>query len=546
MPAIAGIFLVLAALRAHGADGPGGPVPVPPAAQASEERVIVRRRAGQDLSEMHRKLGTRSRKLLRRDRGAPAADLEVIAVPAGQRARVLEALRQSGLVDYAEPDYVLKVLGTEPNDPHFGGGTQWNLKNTGIYGGTVGADIDAPSAWSLRTSAASVVVGVIDTGARFTHEDLRANLWKNPGETGLDAQGRDKAANGVDDDSDGYIDDVYGINSLTHSGTPSDDYGHGSHVAGIIGATGNNSVGITGVAWRVQLMTLKALDATGTGTISTVIEAMSYARAHGAKIINASWGSTSFTSQALRDAIRELRDSGIIFVAACGNSAGDNDANPLYPASYNYDNIIAVAASTRTDTLASFSNWGRTTVDLAAPGSPVFSAWNGSDTDYRYMDGTSQAAPLVAGAAALLWAQNPSLTYQQVISYILNNTDPLPAFANKTVTGGRLNVAQALAAVVLAGDPTPPTVSMLRPQLGSRVRGTAVTISATAADNVAVAGVQFTLDGLDLGPEATAAPYSYTWNSTTVTNGAHVIGARARDTAGRKTTALAGTVIVNN
>ncbi len=516
-------------------------------ALSAADRVVVRVKPGQDLLALHRQLGTRGRKLFRRSPRGRAPDLEVIELPRGRRDEVLAALRASGLVEYAEPDFRLKAL-IEPNDFRFYDGSQWNLKNTGQFGGTSGADIDAADAWDLCRSAAGVIVAVVDTGIRLTHEDLRANLWTNPGETGTDAAGHNKATNGIDDDGDGYVDDVHGINAITQSGNPNDDYGHGTHVAGIIGAVGYNGVGITGVAWHVQLMALKSLDATGEGSISDAIECLDYARAHGAKIVNASWGSYQFTSQALRDAIANLRDAGIIFVAACGNSAGDNDANPLFPASYEFDNIVAVAATTRTDTLASFSNWGHTTVDLAAPGSPVFSTWNGSDNDYRYYDGTSMAAPHVAGAAALMWSLNPALTYRQVIAALLANTDPLPSLAGKTVSGGRLNLALALAAVVPPppADSIPPQVSMSRPQLGATVNGTAVTVSAIATDNVAVARVQFTLDGENLGPGLTQAPYTYVWNSTTAGNGTHVIGAYAVDNSGNKTTALSGKVVVSN
>lgn len=541
-------FLSLASVPAR---AEANPAPVLSAqamspARSAAERLVVRVKPGRDLDALHRQLGTRGRKLLRRaTRGAP--DLQVVDVPRGRREEILATLRASGLVEYAEPDFQMRAL-IEPNDFRFYDGSQWNLKNTGTYGGTVGADIDAPDAWDLRNSAASVIVAVVDTGIRLTHEDLRGNLWTNPGEIGRDASGRDKATNGVDDDGDGYIDDVHGINAITQSGNPTDDYGHGTHVAGIIGATGNNSLGITGVAWRVQLMALKALDSTGEGSISDVIECLDYARAHGAKVVNASWGSYQFSSQALRDAIASLRDAGIIFVAACGNSAGNNDTNPLYPASYDFDNILSVAASTRTDNIASFSNWGRTTVDLAAPGSPIFSTWKDSDSDYRFYEGTSMAAPHVTGAVALMWALNPSLSYHQVISTILANTDPLPDFAGKTVSGGRLNLALALSAVVVSpsAETVPPQVSMSRPRLGSTVKGTAVTVSATATDNIQVAQVQFTLDGQNLGPALTAAPYTYSWNSTTVPNGVHVIGAFAVDGAGNKTSALAGAVTVSN
>ncbi|HTL67392.1 MAG TPA: S8 family serine peptidase [Lacunisphaera sp.] len=418
---------------------PARPAPIAP------DHLIVHLKQGRDLDPVLRAFGADHRRIGRK------ADLrggtfETVKLPPGLGAKVRAALEKSGLVDYVEPDYVMSAL-VEPNDFRFWDGSTWHLKNTGIYGGTVGADIHATTAWDTRTSATDTVVAVIDTGVRYTHEDLAANMWVNPGESGLDANGMDKATNGIDDDGDGYVDDVHGINVLNHTGNPMDDFGHGTHVAGIVGAVGNNSVGIVGVAWQARIMALKFLDYQGNGTISGAIECMEYARAKGARIINASWGSYAFTSQALRDEIATLGADGILFVAACGNSGGDNDANPLFPASYEYDNIIAVAATTRTDSKPSWSNWGHTTVDLAAPGSPIFSTWNGSDSDYRYMDGTSMAAPVVAGAAAILWSQSPSLTYLQVKQLILDHTDPCPDYSGKTVSGGRLNLALALAAI---------------------------------------------------------------------------------------------------
>lgn len=542
-----GVTLALPASGAPVASSSSAATP-PAAASRVADRLIVRLKDGADLAPLHRTLQTRGRKLWRGARGLRRADLELVELPAGRRDAVIAALRASGLVDYVESDYVLRLQTTEPDDYRFWSGEQWGLKNTGVYGGTVGADIDAPSAWDLGTAAPGVVVAVVDTGIRFTHEDLRDNLWSNPGEIGTDASGRDRRTNGVDDDGDGYVDDVHGMNAINHSGNPVDDFGHGSHVAGIIGARGNNGVGIAGVAWRVKLMPLKAIDANGNGTISQAIECLDYAREHGARVVNASWGSTGFTSQALRDAIANLRSEGIIMVAACGNSSGNNDATPLFPASYEFDNIIAVAASTRTDEMAPFSNWGATTVDLAAPGAAVFSAWNGTDNDYRAENGTSQAAPHVTGAVAMLWALNPQLGYRDVIRFILENTDPLAAFAGKSVTGGRLNLAQAMAALTLEapGDLVGPAVAMLRPQLASTVRGTSVQLQATATDSFGVVGVQFTVDGHNVGPEITAPPYVFTWNSRTVANGRHLVGATARDAAGNRTNALAGTVTVGN
>src|SRR5207249_2596970 len=252
----------------------------------------------------------------------------------------------------------------------------------GVLRGTPGADIHAQDAWDVQNTASNIIVAVIDTGVRYTHEDLADNMWVNPGETG---------GNGVDDDGDGYVDDVHGINAINNTGDPNDDHGHGSHVSGTIGAVGNNSVGSVGVCWKVQIMACKFIDATGNGVVSDCIKCIDFARSKGAKVINASFGTTTFASAALRDAIESARQAGVIFVAACGNSSESNEVNPVYPASYDLDNIISVAATTRSDDLASFSNYGATTVDLGAPGVGIYSCWNGSDSDYRHFDGTSMA-----------------------------------------------------------------------------------------------------------------------------------------------------------
>src|SRR5439155_9028487 len=288
-------------------------------------------------------------------------------------------------------------------------------------------------------------VAVIDTGIRYTHEDLASNMWRNPGETGLDANGNDKATNGIDDDGDGYVDDVYGINAITGSGDPGDDYFHGTHCAGTIGGVGNNGVGVAGVAWHVKLMACKFISSEGWGYISDAIECIDYARHKGARIMSNSWGSWGGYTQALRDAIAAARDAGIIFVAAAGNNYGnDNDVSPFYPASYDLDNIVAVAATDSADGLADFSNFGRTSVDLGAPGVGIYSCLNYSDSAYGYCSGTSMATPHVAGAFALLKAQFPTKTYAELIRRMFDTVDPLPALNDRSVTGGRLNLAKAL------------------------------------------------------------------------------------------------------
>ncbi|HVS52537.1 MAG TPA: PQQ-binding-like beta-propeller repeat protein [Opitutaceae bacterium] len=317
-----------------------------------------------------------------------------------------------------------------PNDPSFA--QQWDLNNTGQSGGVAGADIGAVAAWDTLSNASSVIVGVVDTGIRLTHTDLAANLWTNPSPN-----------------TSGYLGDLHGINATvsttsTSSGDPTDNDGHGSHVSGTIGAVGNNGVGITGIAWNARLMALKALGSDGSGTDSSIIACLDYAIAHGVSIINASYGSSVYSSAEF-DAMKRVHDAGIIFVAAAGNDSHSNDAVGDYPSGYPLDNIVAVAATTRTDDFASYSSYGPGLVELAAPGSSILSTYNTSDTAYQTLDGTSMAAPHVVGALALLKARFPSDTYRQLINRLLRSVTPLPALAGKVQTAGRLNLARALA-----------------------------------------------------------------------------------------------------
>lgn len=416
-------------------------------------RVLVKPKKGQDLATLHRNTGAQVLAQF------PSIDgLQIIAPRStGSVESLLATYQQSELVDYAELDHLVHAM-LDPNDTHFQNGNCWHLNNYGQSGGIAGADINARTAWNIRSSAAGVVVAVLDSGVRFAHQDLTANLWRNPGEI---------SGNGLDDDDNGYVDDVYGINAIANNGNAGDDYGHGSHVAGIIGAVGNNNAGVVGVCWQVQLMICKFIDSAGNGWISDAIKSIDYARAKGAKVINLSWGDPAYNSQALYDAIVSARNAGIIVVCACGNESLNNDVTPLYPASFSLDNIISVAATTRRDELASFSCYGPSTVDIGAPGDTIASCGNASDTSYQYRSGTSMAAPMVAGACALVWAQFPSDSYSQIINRILNNVDPLPELAGKCRTGGRLNLNKALTAV-------PPTPS--------------ATVTVVASDNTAIIG----------------------------------------------------------
>jgi subtilisin family serine protease len=321
-------------------------------------------------------------------------------------------------------------LQVTPNDPQFN--QLWGLNNTGQTGGTVDADIDAPQAWDIQQGSQNVVVAVVDTGVDYNHQDLAANIWANTGEIAND---------GIDNDSNGYTDDVRGYDFINNDNNPWDDNSHGSHVAGTIGAVGNNNIGVVGVSPNVSIMPLKFLSSAGGGTSSAAAKAIDYATQNGAKVINASYRGFVF-SQLQRDAIDDANTMGVSFVAAAGNDINNNDTTPVYPSSYALPNIIAVAATTHHDQLASFSNYGTTSVDLGAPGQSILSTIPGNL--YGLKSGTSMAAPHVAGAAALLLAQDPSRTPAQLKDILMNTTDPLNSLNGNTVSGGRLNLWKAL------------------------------------------------------------------------------------------------------
>jgi subtilisin family serine protease len=367
------------------------------------------------LAGLHGALGARVERTF-----AGIGDLQIVKLPRGLPVdRAIEHYRGSALVEYAEPDYEVNICAS-PNDPRFLDGS--------LYGMTA---ISAPAAWDFRTGADPVIVAVIDTGVRYNHEDLAANMWVNPCVS--------CPVNGVV-----YTNDIYGINAINNTGDPWDDHYHGTHVSGTIGAVGNNGSGVAGVCWRVRIMALKFLGSSGSGFNSDAIKCIDYAIAKGAQVMNNSWGGGGY-SQALRDAIARARDAGIIFVAAAGNNNTDNDATPFYPASYDLDNIVAVAATDRNDLRASFSNFGDRTVELAAPGVNILSTYtNATDNAYGSLSGTSMAAPHVSGALALLRAQFPVMHYSDLIYRVLGNTDPLSSMAGRCFTEGRLNLYNAL------------------------------------------------------------------------------------------------------
>ena len=371
-----------------------------------------------------------------------------------RRTRLLariDALQKSGLFEYVEPDYIVHTE-LAPTDQAFADGTLWGLHNYGQNGGVAGADISATNAWQITTGSTNVIVAVIDTGIRYTHNELFTQLWHNPGEI---------AANGKDDDGDGFVDDLFGINAITGSGDPFDDNNHGTHVSGTIGAAANDGHPHVGVTWKVQLMGCKFLSAQGFGATSDALTCIDFAVSKGANILNNSWGGGPF-EQSLFDAIDRARAKGVLFVVAAQNSGLNNDVNPAYPANYQLNNIIAVAALDRSDNLASFSNYGQSTVHLGAPGVDIFSSTAGSDSDYQVFDGTSQATPHVSGVAALILSQYPGADLEEVRGRILAGVVPIPSLSGKTITGGRLNAYNSLTVVgtgVLQIGVTPPSGS---------------------------------------------------------------------------------------
>ncbi len=363
--------------------------------------------------------------------------LQAVRIPPGTHVKdAIKFYRRHPAVLYAEPNWIVRTQAT-PNDPRFG--ELWGLHNTGQSGGTPDADIDAPEAWDVTIGSSDVVVALIDTGIDYTHPDLAANMFRNT----LDCNN-----NGIDDDGNGQIDDCFGIDTANKDSDPIDDNDHGTHVAGTIGAVGNNGVGVVGVNRTVRLMACKFLDSAGSGNVADAIDCLEYVKLmkdRGVNIVatNNSWGGGGF-SQALFDAIEAHRRRGILFIAAAGNAGSNNDATPFYPAGYSLSNVIAVAATTRTDAQASFSNFGRRTVHLGAPGSEILSTAR-SDT-YRILSGTSMATPHVTGVAALLKAQDPERDWRAIKNLILAGGDTISSLAN-TITGKRLNARGALTCV---------------------------------------------------------------------------------------------------
>jgi subtilisin family serine protease len=422
----------------------------------------------------------------------------------GNEAAGIATLLKQSKVRYAEPNYIVHTSAT-PNDPRFS--QLWGLRNTGqlVNGtaGTPGADISATSAWDISKGSASVVVGDVDTGIDYNHPDLAANVWSNPGGVGGCAAG------------------THGYNAINKTCNPMDDNNHGSHTAGTIGAVGNNGVGVVGVNWTTSLMGLKFLDASGSGSTADAITAIDFAvqakinKTANVRALNNSWGGGAF-SQALLDEINKAGTNDILFVAAAGNSSTNHGTTPThYPCDYNAANMICVAASDPFDNLAYFSDWGTTTVHLAAPGTDILSTIPGAQ--YAYFNGTSMATPHVTGAVALILAACPTWTNADVKNAILNtnNVDKPAGLAGLTRTGGRLNVNKAIRT---CAPPTPDFTLSASPASQTVVRGdvgTSYAVTITPSGGF-TGSVTLSVNGLGTGATGTFSPNPTTTNTSTL------------------------------
>lgn len=368
-------------------------------------------------------------------KSALSGELMVLSLPEGLTvAQALAAMEEDGRVIAADSNDIVHAVeeegGDEPVRPDDLAGELWGLENTGQNGGTPGVDIKATDAWKVTTgSRTGPIVAVIDSGVDISHRDLSANIWTNAGET----------SDSTDTDGNGVVDDLHGFNAITGSGEPTDEHGHGTHCSGTIGAVGNNGNGVVGVNWEAQIMPVKFLNDVGAGTTEDAIKGVLYATQMGARITSNSWAGPKY-NQILFDT---LNASPALHICAAGNEGYNNDVRPVYPANYELDNIVSVAAHDNQDRLASFSNRGEGSVDLAAPGVDIYSLEPGGK--YRSMSGTSMATPHVAGVATLIATQYPDISNEDIVRRLYSGVDPMPhEYGRRLGTGGRMNAAKSL------------------------------------------------------------------------------------------------------
>lgn len=400
-------------------------------------------------------------------------------------AQLVKELSADPDVEYAEPNYIVETQTSPsvPSDPMFT--LLWGLQNTGQSGGTPNADIQAVPAWGVTTGGRSAIVGVVDTGIDYSHPDLKSNIWTAPTAFTVQFGANDKITCAAG---------THGYDAITNTCNPMDQNGHGTHVSGTIGASGNNSAGVTGVNWTASMMGLRFMDSNGKGTIANAIRAIQFAiqvkaalpGSANIRVLSNSWGSAG-NSQALLDAINQANTAGILFVAAAGNEGANQDLTPSYPGSYRTANLISVAATDSGDLPAAFSNFGATTVDLAAPGVNIASTYPNSG--YASMSGTSMSTSYVAGAAALVLSACAGLDTAALRANLIANVDPVGPLAGKTVTGGRLNVYKSVSACAtsVAAPPAPPASTIAPAFTLSAPLAIALTVGGASASITTVA-----------------------------------------------------------
>ncbi|MES2963105.1 MAG: S8 family serine peptidase [Bdellovibrionota bacterium] len=419
-----------------------------PKKQKSNGPRVVESVAGQYLVRLSDARSLYSMKALERQLGAEIVDRvrdDVVLVQrpiAETKTSAMKTLRSLSYVRAVEPNFIYRA-NRAPDDTNYK--ELWGLRNTGaldskMQKGLPRIDISAEDAWEITTGSKAVVVAVIDTGIDFSIPDLKDNAWTNSAEA--------NGAPGVDDDGNGYVDDIHGYDFAHDDGDPIDDHSHGSHCAGTIGGRGNDGAGVVGVNWNVTLMAVKFLDENGSGNLANAVKAVDYARKMGAKIMSNSWGGGG-KSAILEQAIEDAKAADVLFVAAAGNDGSDNDEFPTFPANYAVDNVLAVAAVDNRGELAAFSNFGVTTVHVAAPGVNVLST---TPNGLKFYSGTSMATPHVAGIAALVASVEPMLTYSELKAKVTSTARKTKALEGKVASGGLANAYSALTGTVLTDE----------------------------------------------------------------------------------------------
>lgn len=484
--------------------------------------VIVKYHPSADASSRNAVAASHAARLVHR---FEAVAIDHLRLPAGANVEAtVAALHGRANVQYAQPNYVRRIVASgPPNDPFWLNNSLWGMQR-----------IQVQSVWNnWGSGSADVVIANIDTGVNYSHPDLAPNMWRNPAEI---------PGNFFDDDGNGYVDDVYGIDTVNNDTDPMDDHGHGTHTAGTNAAAGNNGIGVAGVSWNAKILACKFLSASGSGSDAGAIACFNYItgmkqRGVNIRVSSNSWGGPrgGWFPTALRNAIDAAGNAGIVNVFAAGNSGANSDVTPFDPAALTSPSIVSVAASDSSDNRAGFSNYGATSVDLAAPGVSIVSTYGSSG--YGSSSGTSMAAPHVAGAAVLLAALQPELTGAAIKAALLENTDVLPQWGGLVLTGGRLNVFKAVSAVM---NNTPPAVSLTSPLSGAVLTAPAtIQVAADASDADGISAVAFYQNGTLIGTDTTS-PYSVTWSN--VGAGAYTLTAIATDA--REATTTSNSVVV--